>query len=224
MATIFPNIPTDIENRILHYMGERPGALVNLSGTSKVSYATLSNSYFEQLLTEQHPLLAKTMTVFLQLKTYYSDLCWKNACCILHEGYKPFSNEFLARAIPSMTLRGEARREKMTAEKQAAECELQRICGSYYQDPCSLIHQAWEAKVSAEARFIELEARLESCRLANDAYMASLSEEQRTSIQQRCSELEQEVFKILEPFSHDEGHIERVVEQYNKHNALPQRL
>ena len=152
--TLFPGLITDIEDRILSHMCHQPYDLVALSGTCSRAYGKLSSGkYFMRLFAAQHPLLAKTDQVFLQLRTYYPDCCWKVACCSMLKDYTPFTMEFLQRpglAIASAFL---LEKEQLVAKKLTAELEVKRICSSYYQDPSSPIHQAWEMSVKDENEY-----------------------------------------------------------------------
>jgi hypothetical protein len=144
--TIFPGLIVDIEDRILSHMGHQPYSLVALSGTCTLANGKLSNGkYFEALFAAQHPLLAKTDQVFLQLRTYYPDCCWKAACCLMLKDYTPFKMEFLQRPVSVMAPSFIAQKEPILAKKLTAETKDKQICGSFYQDPDSPIHQAWDA-------------------------------------------------------------------------------
>ena len=64
--------------------------------------------------------------------------------------YTPFKIEFLQRPILAITSAFQAQKEQVLAKKLKAEFENNRICGSYYQDPNSPIHQAWETFIKDE--------------------------------------------------------------------------
>jgi hypothetical protein len=148
VSTIFPGLITDIENRILSHMASQPWDLVTLSGTCTFAYGKLCNEkYFGPLFAAQYPLLAKTDQVFLQIRQLYPQCSWKAACCLMLKGYTPFKIEFLQRPILVITSAIQAQKEQVLAKKLTAEFENHRICGSYYQDPNSPIHQAWETLI-----------------------------------------------------------------------------
>lgn len=151
IPTIFPGLITDIENRILTHMAPQPWDLVTLSGTCTFAYGKLCNEkYFGPLFAAEYPLLAKTDQVFLQLRQLYPKCCWKTACCLMLKGYTPFKIEFLERPILVITSAIQSQKEQVLAKKLTAEFENNRICGSYYQDPNSPIHQAWETLIKDE--------------------------------------------------------------------------
>lgn len=149
IPTIFPNSLSDAENLIVQFLD--PRSQVRLSGVSSRAYTVLSNvPHFQRLFAEQHPLLAKMDQVFLQLNTYYPECSWKVACCTMVEGPRPFKREFLERAVPSIRADLLLEREKIESKKHLVELQLRAICGSYYQDPNSPIHQAWKNRVQVE--------------------------------------------------------------------------
>src|ERR1700733_1431527 len=160
---IFPKTTPDIDNIIIRYANADPRSLAKLSRTSTKAYLRLSNEgHFKQLFAAEHPLLAIAKDVFFQLRTYHPEFCWGIVCCLMQEDYTPFPKEFLERAFPSLTCDLNLQKSAIQARLQETEHKIQSICGSYYQDPNSPIHQAWVVKCAQENSSSSLGSSLQS--------------------------------------------------------------
>jgi len=74
---------------------------------------------------------------FSALVQYHPDNCWKIACCALSTGIFKTNDSFVKEAAPVFLM-------GFRKEKKEKELRLREIIGSFYEDPSSLIDQAWK--------------------------------------------------------------------------------
>ena len=153
--TIFPKFISDIEPLIASFCDFK--SQINLSGVSKAAYKMLSNDgFFKALFKFQHPQLDSYDKQFTELCSYHPSNCYKIMCQVLnpthweiplflsppseylapvHLGIK-WTSSFLNDALLLMI-------SKLKTRKQELEARNKELCGSHYQDPSSLIDNAW---------------------------------------------------------------------------------
>jgi len=137
--TIFNQLcmPSNIELHMISFLPHEDQ--VTLSGVNKNAYKMLSNDdYFYKLFLMKYcsfetgeKCLEKQLEI---LCSRHPSNCWKVACCFFQASRMNFSNAFFNEEIPHL-------------EKEISRCEsrIKEICGNYYEDPSSPIHQAWIA-------------------------------------------------------------------------------
>jgi histidinol phosphatase-like enzyme len=136
MAIISSNLLRDTEMLIVSFLPAKD--LVAVSGIHTNAYVLFSNNpYFRDLLQQLYsPFLQKCTTLekkFGYLCSTHPSNCWKVAYCFLQSGVirGNFTQDFL--------------NEGTITRRRELEARLKEICGEFYEDPSSPIHQAWLA-------------------------------------------------------------------------------
>ena len=115
---------------------------VALSGVNKKAYQVLSNdSYFYDLFLKKYCSLEQgEKRLEGQLKHLcflHPSNCWKVACCVFQASRINFSQQFFDEALPKEVAH-------LSEEKNRCELRKKKICGDFYEDPSSPIHQIWQ--------------------------------------------------------------------------------
>ena len=137
--TIFNQLcmPSDIELHMISFLPHEDQ--VTVSGVNTKAYKILSNNgYFYNLFLMKYcsfetgeKCLEKQLEI---LCNRHPSNCWKVACCFFQASRMNFSHAFFNEEIPHLEM-----------EKSRCESRIKEICGNYYEDPSSPIHQAWIA-------------------------------------------------------------------------------
>ena len=112
---------------------------VALSGVNKNAYQLLSNKpYFYNLFLSKYcsfetveKQLEKKLAVFCN---NHPSNCWKIVCCVFQASRTNFNPSFFNVEIADLK-----------KQKDKYESRIKGICGDFYEDPSSPIHQAWLA-------------------------------------------------------------------------------
>ena len=142
--TIFPkfvDVP-EVENATFGY--SNTASLLSLSDVSKTARKKLDNAFFVARFWQEHPWLAESKEKrFVTLFENHPTLCGKILCGAFLKGRLKMSFPFFIEETPKIC-------KLKQAEKQQCQSQNKEICGAYYKDPKSLIHQASEKKKAAE--------------------------------------------------------------------------
>lgn len=119
------------------------------SRVNRLTSLVCSNDYFKQRFVLLHPMLCiegqdNSRTIdpqfFQELVQFHPSNCWKVACCHFRKASTPINfNVRFFQEEKTVFLKG------FEKDKEKAQRRLQEICGSGYEDPNSIIHQAYQA-------------------------------------------------------------------------------
>ncbi len=144
-SSIFSGSIPEIDNRIITFADSC--SLVSLSGVNNRAYIVLSNQFFKERFYKENAHFQGCKNIYITIQNFYPDYCWKvviyfssSLCAKQNNDLAPCA---FKEAIPAI-------RVTLSSRKSQCEIELKAICGSYYQDPSSPIHQAWVAFTEAE--------------------------------------------------------------------------
>lgn len=170
-----------------------------LSGINKCASKVFSNKFFEMLFDEKHPYF-KGKTIFVNLQKYCPNSCWKIAFTRFPKG---FSSQIFGGKQTIIDDLHPKIKEALIERKKNCEIELQQLCGSFYEDPASSLHQAWVAKSSANSldqQLLTIEAgkAYTAVRLECERGMLEKAKEIKELLLQIHSEEElPQIFKII---------------------------
>jgi hypothetical protein len=142
--TIFPgfvNVP-ELENTTIGYSND--ASLLALSTVSTTARKKLNNAFFIERLWQQHPWLAESKEKrFVELFKNHPTRCGRILSGAFVKGSLKISFSFFIDEAPKIC-------KLKQAEKQLYQSQNKEICGAYYKDPKSLIHQASEKMKAAK--------------------------------------------------------------------------
>jgi hypothetical protein len=177
--TIFPgfvDVP-QLEDTAIHYSNS--AGLLNLSRVSKTAQKKLNNSFFLERLWQEYPCLAENKDkLFVVLFKNHPTLCGKILCRAFFQGSLQMSFSFFMEETPKIC-------QLKQSEKQLCQSQYKEICGSYYKDPKSPIHQASEKRKAAKQQLEQCDAPYEA---AEKRLQAAHSREESCTISRMFSE------------------------------------
>ena len=164
---IFPNSSEDVERTIISFTDNE--SLVKFCLVNRAGNEIITNIFFSKRFMQEHPALARIDFKFDKLCNYFPVHWAKIACCAFSKGELCLSRTFISEQSPNIY-------KCVQSQRAQLEIQLRELCGSFYQDPDSRIHQAWKTYKTTKFILSEYREQDSSLKLKFNQLCKQLSE------------------------------------------------